>query len=180
MLVMSLSLSFCNVNVLQRDNRALCTLNEGFSVVAPISVTVPFSTGPRKTSCWLLLNLERESVVSLTGVKKGRTDRWISSQNIIVFLPARPSSLLASAKIFLHSTTPELVLFISMKRLPTILAITLAMIVLPVPALPQRIIFGALSCSIKPRGRLILLRLGASNLYAKNLNLAIVGLQLYT
>jgi len=77
-------------------------------------------------------------------------------------------------------TTPELVLFISMKRLPTILAITLAMIVLPVPALPQRIIFGALSCSIKPRGRLILLRLGASNLYAKNLNLAIVGLQLYT
>src|SRR5271170_5096312 len=151
MSVMSLSLSLCNVNVLQRDNRALCTLNEGFSVVAPISVTVPFSTGPRKTSCWLLLNLERESAVSCQVLKAEETDLWISSQNRIVFLPARPSSLLASAKIFLHSATPELVLFISMKRLPTILAITLAMVVFPVPALPQRIILGTLSCSIKPR-----------------------------
>src|SRR3954454_10790313 len=104
MLAMSASLSFCNVNVLQRDNRALWTLNEGFSVVAPISVTVPFSTGPRKTSCWLLLNLECESAVSCQ-VLKAETDLWISSQNMIVFLPVRPSSLLASAKIFLHSAT---------------------------------------------------------------------------
>src|SRR2546430_4179672 len=38
----------------------------GFSVVAPISVTMPFSTHGRKSSCWARLN------------------RWISSQKRIV------------------------------------------------------------------------------------------------
>ena len=32
------------------------TSKEGFSVVAPMSVTTPFSTAPSSESCWLLLN----------------------------------------------------------------------------------------------------------------------------
>ena len=130
---MSSSVSCFSVKVRQRDSNALCTLNEGFSVVAPINVTWPDSTGPRKTSCWLL------------------EKRWISSQKMIVFRPVNPSSALASENIFLHSATPELVLLISTKRLPTMFAITLAIVVLPVPAPPQSIMDGTRSASISPR-----------------------------
>ena len=49
-----------------RDSRAELTSNDGFSVVAPISVTVPFSTCGSTASCWFLLK------------------RWISSMNRIV------------------------------------------------------------------------------------------------
>ena len=43
------------MKVRQRESSAFWTLNEGFSVVAPISVMAPLSTGLRKTSCWVLL-----------------------------------------------------------------------------------------------------------------------------
>ena len=36
---------------LQRDNRAELISNEGFSVVAPIKIILPFSTNGRKASC---------------------------------------------------------------------------------------------------------------------------------
>src|SRR5690554_989110 len=39
----------------QRDNKGEITSKEGFSVVAPINVTVPFSTAPNKESCCDLL-----------------------------------------------------------------------------------------------------------------------------
>ena len=45
------------------------TSNDGFSVVAPISTTVPSSTAPRRASCCDLLNL------------------WISSMNNIGATP---------------------------------------------------------------------------------------------
>ena len=37
--------------VLHRDSRALMTVKLGFSVVAPMSVMIPFSTHGRRTSC---------------------------------------------------------------------------------------------------------------------------------
>ena len=49
----------------QRDNNGRITSNEGFSVVAPISVTIPFSTAPNNESCCDFEN------------------RWISSINNI-------------------------------------------------------------------------------------------------
>ena len=58
-----------NTRVLERS--AEITSNEGFSVVAPISVTVPFSTCGRNASCCALLN------------------RWISSTKRIVRRPSR-------------------------------------------------------------------------------------------
>ena len=39
------------------DSSAAITSNEGFSVVAPINVIIPFSTAFNKESCCVLLNL---------------------------------------------------------------------------------------------------------------------------
>ncbi len=60
----------------QRERSAAITSKDGFSVVAPIRVTVPRSTCGRNASCWALLK------------------RWISSTNRIVRWPrsARRSS----------------------------------------------------------------------------------------
>src|SRR2546430_10188565 len=61
-----------STNTRHRDNSGWVSSKLGFSVVAPISVTMPFSTQGRKASCCALLK------------------RWISSQNRIV---PRPSYL---------------------------------------------------------------------------------------
>ena len=73
----SASVSAFSTNTLQRDNNAPFTSNDGFSVVAPMSVMAPFSTKGRKASCWALLK------------------RWISSMNTMVRCPVR---LVASAR----------------------------------------------------------------------------------
>ncbi|KAL1856900.1 hypothetical protein VTK73DRAFT_8206 [Phialemonium thermophilum] len=125
--------SGASVKVRHRLRSAACTLKLGFSVVAPINVMVPASTGRRNTSC---CDLEK---------------RWISSQNMMVFLPVKVNSLAASANSFLHSVTPVLVALISMKRLPTRLAMQRAIVVFPVPEPPHRIIDGTLSASIRLR-----------------------------
>lgn len=130
---MSSLFSCCSVKVRHRESNASCTLKLGFSVVAPMRVICPLSTGPRKTSCCVF------------------EKRWISSQKMIVLRPVRDSSDLASAKSFLHSATPEDVLLISTKRPPDVDAITRAMVVLPVPALPHRIMEGTRSASMRPR-----------------------------
>ena len=62
-----------------RDRSAELTSKYGFSVVAPMSVTVPSSTCGRSASCWALLK------------------RWISSRNRIVRVPCRVSRSCASA-----------------------------------------------------------------------------------
>ena len=45
-----------NTKVWQRESRGRITSNDGFSVVAPISVTMPLSTAPNRESCCDLLN----------------------------------------------------------------------------------------------------------------------------
>ena len=44
-----------NTYTWQRLSKALFTSNEGFSVVAPISLIIPFSTAPNSASCCPLL-----------------------------------------------------------------------------------------------------------------------------
>ena len=132
-MVRSASVSLFRVKVRHRESKALTTLKDGFSVVAPMRVIWPASTGPRKTSCWDLLNL------------------CISSQKIMVLRPAKVSSVLASEKSFLTSPTPLLVLLISTKRLPAVLAMSRAIVVLPVPGSPHRIMDGTRSASTSPR-----------------------------
>ena len=69
----SASVSGWRVRTRRPDSSAALTSNEGFSVVAPISVTVPSSTAGSRASCWALLK------------------RWISSMNRTVDAP--PSRL---------------------------------------------------------------------------------------
>ena len=70
----------------QRDSSAAMTSNDGFSVVAPISVTVPASTWGSSASCCALLK------------------RWISSMNSSVRAPCwsrrSPASAIASRSSF--------------------------------------------------------------------------------
>ena len=91
----------------QRDNRGALTSNEGFSVVAPIRVTVPSSTAGNSASCWALLK------------------RWISSTKRTVRNPRRRSSrasAIASRKSFTPARTAEsedgLVMGLQHKKLP--------------------------------------------------------------
>ncbi len=106
----------------QRESRAAFTSKEGFSVVAPTRITVPFSTWGRKASCW------------------DRLKRWISSTNRIVRRPRRWRSFSASAMTSRISLTPERTAENAMKRAPATEAISEARVVLPEPGGPQRII----------------------------------------
>ena len=105
----------------QRDNSALLTLNEGFSVVAPIKVISPDSTAPRSASCWALLN------------------RWISSTNTTGGSPNKPSSFASTSR---NSLTPALIAESGRKGRPTASANSIAKVVLPMPASPCKIIDG--------------------------------------
>jgi hypothetical protein len=64
------------------------TSKKGFSVVAPIRVTMPPSTAGRRASCWLLLN------------------RWTSSRKRMVPSPCSASSLRAASMTSRTSLTP--------------------------------------------------------------------------
>ena len=114
-------------------SRADMTLKLGFSVVAAISVMVPDSTGPRKASCCVLLK------------------RCSSSQKTMVLRPASCRSRAASPKILRTSSSFVLVLLISTKRAPDVLAISRAMVVLPVPGRPHSTIEGSRPSSTMPR-----------------------------
>ena len=63
--------SACNTKTLHRDKRAPLISKDGFSVVAPIRIILPFSTKGKKASCCALLK------------------RCISSTNKIVLSPYR-------------------------------------------------------------------------------------------
>ena len=104
-----------------RGARAL-TSNDGFSVVAPISTMVPFSTWGRKASCC------------------ARLKRWISSTKRIVRCPRRPPSASASVITWRISLTPETTAENGTKRAPATSARRRASVVLPVPGGPHRII----------------------------------------
>ena len=106
----------------QRDSSAPFTSNEGFSVVAPISTMVPFSTCGRNASCC------------------PRLKRWISSTKRIVRRRRRARSVSASATTWRISFTPDSTAENATKRAPMTCAISEASVVLPEPGGPQRII----------------------------------------
>ncbi|MNY76657.1 hypothetical protein D3C86_2163110 [compost metagenome] len=66
---MSSSVSGCSVSSRERDSSGEMTENDGFSVVAAIRITQPFSTPGRRASCCAFVK------------------RWISSRNRIVVCP---------------------------------------------------------------------------------------------
>ena len=125
----SLVSRFLSTKTLERDKSAPFTSNDGFSVVAPIKVMLPFSTKGRNASCCALLNL------------------WISSINTIVFSPnlVYLSACCITVRISLMPlVTAEKV----MKFAFVLLAIICASVVFPTPGGPQKIIDGTLSDSI--------------------------------
>jgi len=79
-----------NRKVRHRERSGEITSNEGFSVVAPIRVMVPFSTKGSTASCCALLK------------------RWISSIKRIVLCPDNFSLFLASSITRRKSATPAL------------------------------------------------------------------------
>ena len=104
----------------QRDSRAPFSSKDGFSVVAPTSVMVPSSTTGRKLSCW------------------PRLKRWISSQNSSVPPPASRRRRAASHSLR-KSATPLWRALIASKCRSVCRASRRAMVVLPVPGGPHRI-----------------------------------------
>ena len=104
----------------QRERSAALTSNDGFSVVAPISVIVPSSTAPSSASCCALLK------------------RWISSMKRIVRLPRRwlfRASSIAARTSFTPASTAEM----AMNSAPLCAATNRARVVFPEPGGPQRI-----------------------------------------
>lgn len=117
----SASESECNSITREREMSAEFTSKHGFSVVAPMSTTVRFSTACKSASCWL------------------RLKRWISSTNKIVRSPLvvrRFSAALISRR---KSDTVPPMAETSTNDALVVSAIICAMDVLPVPAGPNRI-----------------------------------------
>ena len=119
----------------QRERSAAITSNDGFSVVAPISVTVPRSTCGRKASCWALLK------------------RWISSTKRIVRWPRRARRSSASATRPRTSLTPVSTAENGVKWALACAASREASVVFPVPGGPHRIIEWRSPDSIATRRR---------------------------
>ena len=92
----------------------------GFSVVAPISITVPFSTCGKSASCCNLLNLCISSINNIT-------------------LPVGFSKIFCDfSTTLLISDTPDVVAFSVTNLFLVVFAITLASEVLPQPGGPQK------------------------------------------
>ena len=108
-------------NMRERDTRARFTSKKGFSVVAPIRMTVPFSTQGSRASCWLLFQRCTSSTKRM--VLRSYSSRW----------------RLASSMAWRMSATPASTAFSEMKRLFVPLAMTRARVVLPVPGGPEKI-----------------------------------------
>src|ERR1043165_9490404 len=79
--LISSSESWLRTSTRERESSAPVTSNDGFSVVAPMSVTVPFSTACSSASCCDLLK------------------RWISSMKSTVRLPRERRALLHAAGV---------------------------------------------------------------------------------
>ena len=109
------------VSTRARERSAALSSNEGFSVVAPTSTTVPSSITGRKESCC------------------ARLKRWISSTKSSVCRPLARLSRAASNTRF-RSATPENTAEICSKARFVSPASKRATVVLPVPGGPQKII----------------------------------------
>ena len=117
-----------------RDSSAALSSNDGFSVVAPISVTEPSSMTGRNESCW------------------ARLKRWISSTNSSVAPPVARRARAAS-KIFFSSATPEWIAETCTNSAVRLAPISRATVVLPVPGGPQKIIEPSVGGFEHPRQR---------------------------
>ncbi len=109
-----------NSSTRARDRSAAFNSKEGFSVVAPISVTVPSSITGRKASSW------------------ARLKRWISSTKSRVACPCA-RRLRAASNTLRRSGTPEKIAEICSKCRSVAEARSRATVVLPVPGGPQKI-----------------------------------------
>ena len=115
------SLRLLRTNTRQRESSALLSANEGFSVVAPMNITVPFSISGRKASCCVLLK------------------RWTSSTKSTVERPRsrlNSASFAASLMSAMPAVTAEMTIDLALTRAVRIFA----RVVFPVPGGPQRII----------------------------------------
>ena len=109
---------------MQRDSSAALISKDGFSVVAPMRMMLPFSTNGRNASCCALLK------------------RWISSTNSSVLSPiARAFS--ARCMTSLISLIPLVTALKSTKFACVLPAIRRASVVLPTPGGPQKIMDAA-------------------------------------
>src|SRR5665213_1489075 len=126
------SVNDSSTNTRIRDRSAPFTSNDGFSVVAPISVIVPCSTCGRNASCCARLN------------------RWISSTNRMV---GRPSCNRSSASPTISRTrgTPSVTAEKGTNSESVYCAISRPRVVFPVPGGPQKIIDPTFPCSIALR-----------------------------
>ncbi len=116
-----------------RDSSAEFTSKYGFSVVAPISVTIPSSTAGSNASCWALLK------------------RWISSRKKIVRRPPEASRSRARSITPRTSARPAWTALSSSNAASDASAIRRASVVLPLPGGPCRIIEWGLPSSIARR-----------------------------
>ena len=132
---MAISSSFkCSSSTTRpRESSAELTSKYGFSVVAPIIMTVRFSTACSRASC---CDLEK---------------RWISSMNRMVRRSYVFRRVLASSITRRKSFTVPVTALTSTNSLLVWLAIMWASVVLPVPAGPYRITLESTSCSIAAR-----------------------------
>ena len=113
------SSSGLNTSTSDRDSSAALSSKDGFSVVAPTSVTVPSSITGRKESCW------------------ARLKRCISSTNRRVPVPVSRRAR-AVSNTFLRSPTPEKTAEICSKWSSVSRARSRATVVFPVPGGPQK------------------------------------------
>ena len=109
---------------------ALFTSKKGFSVVAPIRMTVPSSTCGRSASCCILLK------------------RWISSTKSTTLPFGVNIGFFASSTIRLMSPTPAVTALMRSNFAEVVWAIKRASAVLPVPGGPKRMIEDRRSASI--------------------------------
>ena len=127
--------SACSTNTLHRDSSAPLISNDGFSVVAPMRMMLPFSTNGKNASCCALLK------------------RWISSTNTMVFSPKRwfSSARVMTARI---SRMPLVTAEKSINVARVVRAMMRASVVLPTPGGPQKIMEEIWSLSISRRSTL--------------------------
>ena len=109
------------------------TSKNGFSVVAPMSVSVPSSTAGSSASCWALEN------------------RWISSRNRIVPWPCSPRRWRARSITSRTSFTPAVTALSCSKARFVLPATARARVVLPVPGGPQKMALVSRSFSTSRR-----------------------------
>lgn len=113
----------------QRESRALLSLKEGFSVVAPMRETTPDSTYGRNTSCPFRFSTFYHHKYALTCCPL--LNRCISSINRHVLRPVNRRVFFASSKMPLTSLIPELVALSSLNMMSIRVAMSRARVVLP-------------------------------------------------